>query len=150
MEKPRRFPGRDLAGVSDKAALAADADRGPAAAYLGPDLWLSAALQRRCRLPRIENRRGPEIWHTAVDDRRPLQNAAGILARRGLELFGLHRCDRLSHRQDQRPAVRTVSEGADLQSARHERYRLFRGPRQGPSFRGLLLGRPERQPDAAG
>ena len=36
----------------------------------------------------------------------------------------LHRRDRLSHRQDQRQAVRAVSEGAHLRSARHERHRL--------------------------
>ena len=39
----------------------------------------------------------------------PGEDSAGILARRGLELFGLHRRDRLSHRQDQRHAVRAVS-----------------------------------------
>src|SRR6266436_5230917 len=161
MEKPRRVPGRDLAGISDQAAVAADVDRRSAAAHFRPDLWLSAAIQRRCRIPRTEDRRGPESGNAAVDGRRSCQNSAGVLARRGLELFGLHRCHRLSCRQDQRKAVRTVSERTYLRSARHERYRLFCTGRQGASFRGLLLRRSkrrhdvschraQRQPDAAG
>ena len=52
-----------------------------------------------------------------------------------------HRRDRLSHRQDQRQAVRTVLEGAHLQSARHERHRLPCAGQQGASFRGVLFGR---------
>ena len=41
-------------------------------------------------------------------DRRPRQNSAGVFAGRGLELFRRHRRDRLSHRPDQRQAVRAV------------------------------------------
>ena len=37
------------------------------------------------------------------------QAAAGVFAGRGLELFGLDRCDRLSDRQDQRQAVANSS-----------------------------------------
>src|SRR5665213_3352030 len=44
----------------EEGRVALDADRGPLAAYLRPDLWLPAALQCRCCLPRDENRRGGE------------------------------------------------------------------------------------------
>ena len=91
MEEPRRVPGRHRAGVPDQAAGAADADRRPAAAHLRPDLRLPAALQRRCRLSRNEDRRGREGGNAAIDDRGSGQNSAGVLARRGLELFRLHR-----------------------------------------------------------
>ncbi len=57
------------AAISDQAAVAADADRGPAAAHLRPDLRLPAALQRRCRLSRNEDRRGRESGNAAIDDR---------------------------------------------------------------------------------
>ena len=103
--------------------------------------------QRRCRLPRDEDRRGGKSGHAAVDDRRPCKNPAGVLAGRSLELFGIHRRDRLSHWQDQRQAVRAIPERAHSRSARHERHRLLRAGRQGPSFRGVLLGRPGRRND---
>ena len=48
-----------------QAAVAADADRRSAAPHLGPDLRLPAALQRRCRLPRSEDRRGREGGNAA-------------------------------------------------------------------------------------
>ena len=82
--------------------------------------------------------------HAAIDDRGPRENSAGVFAGRSLELFGRHRRDRLSHRQDQRQAVRAVPEGAHLRSARHERYRLLRARRQGASLRGVLFGRSAR------
>ena len=95
------------------------------------------------------------------DDRRPCENPAGIFAGRGLELFGFDRRDRLSDRQDQRHAVRTIPQRAHLRSAGDGRHRLFRARRQSPPFRGLLQcrsrrhdvvsrGRKERRPDAAG
>ena len=56
--------------------------------------------------------------HAAIDDRRPRQDSAGVLAGRGLELFRRHRRGRLSRRQDQRHAVRAVPQGAHLRSAR--------------------------------
>ena len=141
MEEPRRFPGRHRAGIPDPAAVAADADRRPAAAHFRPDLRLPAALQRRCRLSRDEDRRGREGGHAAIDDRGPGENPAGIFAGRGLELFGLHRRDRLPDRQDQRQAVRTVSEGAHLRSARHERHRLLRAAPTRP-----IVSRPATRP----
>ena len=95
------------------------------AAYIRAHLRLPAAIQCRCRLPRDENRRGREGGNAAIDDRGPGENSAGVLARRGLELFGLHRRDRLSDRENQRQAVRAVSERTHLQSARHERHRLL-------------------------
>ena len=140
-------PSRHSTGLSDQAAVAADADRRPFAPHLRPDLWLPAALQRRCRLPRIESRRGREIRNAAIDDRGPRQNSAGVFPGRSLELFGLHRCDRLSRRQDQRHAVRTIPERTHLQSARNERHRLFCAPGQSRSFRGVLFRRSQRRHD---
>ena len=58
MEEPRRVPGRHLPGLPDPAADAADADRGPAAAHVRPDLRLPAAFQCRRRLSREQDRRG--------------------------------------------------------------------------------------------
>ena len=52
-------------GLPDPSAGAADADRGPAAPHLGPDLWLPAALQCRCRLSREQDRRGGQGRHAA-------------------------------------------------------------------------------------
>ena len=134
------FVGRHRAGLPDPAAGAADADRRPVAAHVGPDLWLPAALQCRCRLPREEDRRGRQVRHARHDDRRPCEDAAGVFAGRSLELFGRDRRDRLPRREDLRQAVRAVSEGAHLQSARHERHRFPRARRQGASLRGVLLG----------
>src|ERR1700676_4402946 len=147
MEEPRRFPGRYRAGISDQAAVTADADRGFVAAYFRPDLRLPATIQRGCGLSRNENRRGRKGGNAAIDDRGARKNSAGIFARRGLELFGLYRCDWISRRQDQRQAVRTIPEGTHLRPARDEGYRLLRARRQGPSFRGLLLGKPARRHD---
>ena len=65
MEEPRRVPGRHRAGIPDQAAVAADADRRPAAAHFRADLRLPAALQCRCRLSRKEDRRGRESGHAA-------------------------------------------------------------------------------------
>ena len=72
-------------------------------------------------------------------DRGPRQDPAGVLARRGLELFGFHRRARLSHRQDFGQAVRAVPEGAHLRSARHDRHRFPRAGREGASLRRLLF-----------
>src|ERR1700733_14345517 len=124
MEARRRVPGEAHAPLSGPAAVAADADRRSLAAYLRPHLWLPAAIQCRCRLPRDENRRSREGGNLAIDYRGPCENSAGVLARRGLELFGLHRRDRLPDRKNQRQAVRTVPERADPRSAWHERHRL--------------------------
>ena len=52
------FQAGTYAGVSDQAAVAADADRRPAAAHFRPHLRLPAALQCRCRLSRKQDRRG--------------------------------------------------------------------------------------------
>src|SRR5436305_4225285 len=112
MEKPRRVSGRYCAGISDQSATAPNADRRPAAAYLRPDLRFSAALKRGCRLSRDENRRGGESGHAAVDDRRSGETSAGVLARRGMELFCFDRCHWLSNWQDHRQAVRAITEGA--------------------------------------
>ena len=50
-----------------------------------------------------------ESGNAGIDDRGPRKDSAGIFAGRGLELFRLHRRHRLSHRQDQRQAVRSSS-----------------------------------------
>ena len=126
VEKPRRVPGRHMAGLSHPAAVAADADRRSDAAHLGPHLRLPAARQRGCSLSRIENRRGRESRHAAIHDRGAGENSAGIFPGRGLELFGFNGRDRLSRRPHQRQAVRAVSSGAHLRSAWHEGYRLLR------------------------
>ena len=96
-----------------------------------------------------------------IDDRGAGQNAAGVLAGRGLELLGLDRRDRLSRRQDLRPAVRAVPEAAHLRSARHDRHRLStcrptRRTASPPAIRPtrrrheLPRGRRARAADAAG
>ena len=82
-----------------------------------------------------------------LDDRNAGKTPAGILAGRGLELFRLHRRDRLPDRQDQRQTVRPIPQGAHLRSARHERHRLLRAGQQGPSVRRLLFGRSARRHD---
>ena len=63
MEKPRRVRGRNRAGIPDEATVPADADRRSPASHLGAHLRLPAALQRRCRLPGKEDRRGGEGGH---------------------------------------------------------------------------------------
>ena len=124
MEGPRRLPGRHRRAVSDQAAGATDADRRPAAPHLGPDLRLPEPHQCRRRLSRQEGRRGRKVRHHAVDDRRSGHHPAGVLARRGLELLGLHRRGGLSGRDHQRPAVRAIPAAADSRSARHEGHRI--------------------------
>ena len=59
------FQAGTCAGVSDQAAVTADADRRPVAAHFRPHLRLSAALQRRCRLSRKQDRRGRQGRHAA-------------------------------------------------------------------------------------
>ena len=44
------------------------------------------AAYREMKIGEVET-----VGHAAIDDRRPRQTAAGVLAGRGLELFGLHR-----------------------------------------------------------
>src|SRR6266446_5790037 len=66
-----RFPGTQMllyrrGKIVDSAA---DAHRRPAAPHLRADLRLPAIVQRRCRLPRNENRRGRKSGNAAIDDR---------------------------------------------------------------------------------
>jgi CubicO group peptidase (beta-lactamase class C family) len=58
-------------GLPDQAAVAADADRRPAAPHLGPHLRLPAALQCRCRLSREKIGEVDQGRHAANHDRRP-------------------------------------------------------------------------------
>ena len=70
MEEPRRVPGRHRAELPDPAAVAADADRRPVAAHLGPDLRFPAALQRRRRLsrePRSARSRRPARCRSMIE-----------------------------------------------------------------------------------
>jgi CubicO group peptidase (beta-lactamase class C family) len=55
-----------------------------------------------------ENKIGEVVKAGTLHGRRPRKNPAGIFAGRGLELLRRHRRDRLSHRPDQRQAVRAV------------------------------------------
>ena len=66
------------------------------------------------------------------------EDSAGVFARRGLELLGRHRRDRLPRRQDFRDAVRAIPEAAHPQPARHERHRFPCARGQGPPLRRLL------------
>ena len=52
------FHGRHVSGFPDQPAVAADADRRPAAPYFRAYLRLPAAHQCRCRLSRNQDRRG--------------------------------------------------------------------------------------------
>ena len=129
-----------------KPPVAADADHRPAAPHLGPDLRLPAALQCRCRLPHIEDRRGGRRrtrWTTMIADlaKLPLEFSPG----EAWNYSRVGRRARLSHRKDLGPAVRAVPEGAHLQAARHERHRLPCAGRQGAPLCRLLFGRSARR-----
>ena len=86
--------------------------------------------------------------NTRRHDQGPLETSTGVLARRGLELLGFHRCARLPHRQDFGQALPPVSEGAHLRSAWHGRHRFPCAGGEGPSLRRLLFQQSARQDEA--
>ena len=96
---------------------AADADGRPAAPYLRPDLRLPEPDQCRRRLSQGGHRRGRDPRDAGGVHREAGPAAAGVLAGRGVELFGVHRRARLSG-GDHLRACRSTSFCARASSSR--------------------------------
>jgi hypothetical protein len=82
------------------------------------------AAYRKLKLDGVDSEGGLQAFVDTPGDR-----AAGVLAGRGLELFGLDRRAGLSGREDLRPAVRRLPEDPHLRSAEDGRHRLLRSGR---------------------
>ena len=136
--------------VPDPPAGPADAGRRPSPPHQRPHLRLSEPDQRRRRLPKGRDRRDGRQARPCGDDQGPRRPPAGILAGRGVELFGFHRCPGLSHRDDQRTVLRRFPSRADLRAARHVRHRFPRPGRKSRSAGGLLQQGRGRPTEAAG